>query len=162
MAPVKRVEMSSERLVRIVSQFAQENRRVPPIWSKKILPIFRTYGSLYSIPESKTKHHIKKALEQKNWNSRIPHTCGRVFFKPIQLMIAQSCSSVGELLNLQSAPHQDKLFPKVTILPIRWLKYKLITLNRKNTNLNLKNTVQAFADPLLAPAVPKLRNWHFL
>lgn len=30
-APVNRVEMSSERLVRIVSQFAQENRRVPPI-----------------------------------------------------------------------------------------------------------------------------------
>lgn len=39
-APVNRVEMSSERLVRIVSQFAQENRRVPPIWSRKILPIF--------------------------------------------------------------------------------------------------------------------------
>lgn len=41
-APVNRVEMSSERLVRIVSQFAQENRRVPPIWSRKILPILTT------------------------------------------------------------------------------------------------------------------------
>lgn len=38
-APVKRVDMSSERFVKIVSQLAQENRRVPPIWSKKIRPI---------------------------------------------------------------------------------------------------------------------------
>lgn len=38
-APVKRVEMSSERLVRIVSQLAQEKRRVPPMWSRKIRPI---------------------------------------------------------------------------------------------------------------------------
>lgn len=38
-APVKRVEMSSERLVRIVSQLAHEKRRVPPMWSKKIRPI---------------------------------------------------------------------------------------------------------------------------
>lgn len=30
-APVKRVEMSSARLVRMVSQFAQENSRVPPM-----------------------------------------------------------------------------------------------------------------------------------
>lgn len=102
-APVKRVEMSSERLVRIVSQFAQENRRVPPIWSKKILPIFTTYPSFYSRPESKKKHHVKKAFQQKNWNSQTSHIHGRIFFKPIQLMIAASHSSVGELLNLQSA-----------------------------------------------------------
>lgn len=38
-APVNRVEMSSARLVRMVSQLAQEKRRVPPMWSKKILPI---------------------------------------------------------------------------------------------------------------------------
>lgn len=110
-APVKRVEMSSERLVRIVSQFAQENRRVPPMWSKKILPIFTTYPSFYSRPESKKKHHVKKAFQQKNWNSQTSknwnsqtsHIYGRIFFKPIQLMIAPSHSSVGELLNLQSA-----------------------------------------------------------
>lgn len=41
-APVKRVEMSSARLVRMVSQLAQEKRRVPPMWSKKILPIVYT------------------------------------------------------------------------------------------------------------------------
>ena len=38
-APVKRVEMSSDRLVRMVSQLAQEKRRVPPMWSRKIRPI---------------------------------------------------------------------------------------------------------------------------
>lgn len=37
--PVKLVEMSSERLVRMVSQVAQENRHVPPMWSRKNLPI---------------------------------------------------------------------------------------------------------------------------
>ncbi|KAG7267278.1 hypothetical protein CRUP_015007, partial [Coryphaenoides rupestris] len=31
--------MSSERLVRMVSQLAQEKRRVPPMWSRKILPM---------------------------------------------------------------------------------------------------------------------------
>lgn len=41
-APVKRVEMSSARLVRMVSQLAQEKRRVPPMWSKKIRPIVHT------------------------------------------------------------------------------------------------------------------------
>lgn len=41
-APVKRVEMSSARLVRMVSQLAQEKRRVPPMWSKKIRPIVCT------------------------------------------------------------------------------------------------------------------------
>ena len=59
-APVNRVEMSSERLVRIVSQFAQENRRVPPIWSRKILPIF--------IAEAlKTWEQIKKRTRNTLW-----------------------------------------------------------------------------------------------
>lgn len=40
-APVKRVEISSDLLVRMVSQFAQENRRVPPMWSRKMRPIFK-------------------------------------------------------------------------------------------------------------------------
>lgn len=39
MAPVNRVEISSDLLVRIVSQLAQEKRRVPPMWSKKMRPI---------------------------------------------------------------------------------------------------------------------------
>lgn len=88
-APVKRVEMSSERLVRIVSQFAQENRRVPPIWSKKILPIFRTYVSLYSRPESKKEHHthVKIALQQNNLNP-IPYIRQNV----LQTNSANDCS----------------------------------------------------------------------
>lgn len=40
-APVKRVEISSDLLVRMVSQLAQEKRRVPPMWSKKMRPIVR-------------------------------------------------------------------------------------------------------------------------
>lgn len=40
-APVKRVEISSDLLVRMVSQLAQENRRVPPMWSKKMRPIVK-------------------------------------------------------------------------------------------------------------------------
>lgn len=43
-APVKRVEISSERLVRIVSQLAHEKRRVPPMWSRKIRPIVLKQG----------------------------------------------------------------------------------------------------------------------
>lgn len=43
-APVKRVEMSSDLLVRMVSQLAQENRRVPPMWSKKMRPIVKSLG----------------------------------------------------------------------------------------------------------------------
>ncbi|KAK0156475.1 Phospholipase B1, membrane-associated [Merluccius polli] len=35
-APVKRVEMSSARLVSVVSQLAQQNRRVPPILANRI------------------------------------------------------------------------------------------------------------------------------
>lgn len=38
-APVKRVEISSDLLVRMVSQLAQEKRRVPPMWSRKMRPI---------------------------------------------------------------------------------------------------------------------------
>jgi len=38
-APVKRVEMSSFLLVRTVSQEAQENKRFPPMCSRKIRPI---------------------------------------------------------------------------------------------------------------------------
>lgn len=41
-APVNRVEMSSDRLVRMVSQLAQEKRRVPPMWSKKMRPIVKS------------------------------------------------------------------------------------------------------------------------
>lgn len=44
-APVKRVEMSSDRFVRMVSQLAQEKRRVPPMWSKKMRPIVGSLGS---------------------------------------------------------------------------------------------------------------------
>lgn len=43
-APVKRVEISSERLVSIVSQLAHEKRRVPPMWSRKIRPIVLQQG----------------------------------------------------------------------------------------------------------------------
>lgn len=38
-APVNRVEISSDLLVRMVSQLAQEKRRVPPMWSRKMRPI---------------------------------------------------------------------------------------------------------------------------
>lgn len=41
-APVKRVEISSDRLVRMVSQLAHEKRRVPPMWSKKMRPIVKS------------------------------------------------------------------------------------------------------------------------
>lgn len=43
-APVKRVEISSDLLVRMVSQLAQEKRRVPPMWSKKMRPIVKSLG----------------------------------------------------------------------------------------------------------------------
>lgn len=137
-APVKRVEMSSERLVRIVSQFAQENRRVPPIWSKKILPIFRTYVSLYSRPESKKKHHVKKNYRKKLKPPNIPYIWQNI----LQTNSANDCSKsllcwwITEL-SLPSPSHQDKFLLKVIILPIRWFKYKLITWNEKNTNWNL-------------------------
>ncbi|TRY95350.1 hypothetical protein DNTS_035033 [Danionella cerebrum] len=38
-APVKRVLINSDLFVRMVSQLAQENKRVPPMWSRKILPM---------------------------------------------------------------------------------------------------------------------------
>lgn len=44
MAPVNRVEISSDLLVRMVSQLAQEKRRVPPMWSRKIRPIVKSLG----------------------------------------------------------------------------------------------------------------------
>ena len=40
-APVKRVEMSSERLVSGVSQLAHEKRREPPRWLRKIRPMVK-------------------------------------------------------------------------------------------------------------------------
>lgn len=43
-APVKRVEMSSDLLVKMVSQLAQEKRRVPPMWSKKMRPMVKPLG----------------------------------------------------------------------------------------------------------------------
>lgn len=55
-APVKRVEMSSERLVRIVSQLAQEKRRVPPMWSRKIRPMVQ-----YTLT-CRTKRKVNGAL----------------------------------------------------------------------------------------------------
>lgn len=45
-APVKRVEISSDLLVRMVSQLAQEKRRVPPMWSKKMRPIVKSLKCL--------------------------------------------------------------------------------------------------------------------
>lgn len=56
MAPVKRVEMSSDRLVRMVSQLAQEKRRVPPMWSKKMRPIVRSLG----VAELRLKYEGKR------------------------------------------------------------------------------------------------------
>ena len=44
-APVNRVEISSERLVKMVSQLAHEKRRVPPMWSRKIRPMVLWYWS---------------------------------------------------------------------------------------------------------------------
>lgn len=38
-APVNLVLISSERFVNTTSHAAHENNRVPPIWSKNILPI---------------------------------------------------------------------------------------------------------------------------
>jgi len=39
-APVNLVLMSSDLLVRMVSQEAQEKSRDPPMWAKKMRPIF--------------------------------------------------------------------------------------------------------------------------
>ena len=57
--PVKLVEMSSERLVRMVSQVVQENRYVPPMWSRKILPIV-VLSAVTNLQERKKKISIKK------------------------------------------------------------------------------------------------------
>ena len=49
--PVNWGEMSFEGLIRTISHFAQENRCVPPIWSRKILSliIFRLLKPLTSV-----------------------------------------------------------------------------------------------------------------
>lgn len=59
-APVKRVEISSDLLVRMVSQLAQEKRRVPPMWSKKMRPIVKSLGvtELRLKCETKTRANI--------------------------------------------------------------------------------------------------------
>lgn len=56
-APVKRVEMSSDLLVRMVSQLAQEKRRVPPMWSKKMRPIVKSLG----VTELRLQHETQKS-----------------------------------------------------------------------------------------------------
>lgn len=53
-APVNRVEISSDLLVRMVSQLAQEKRRVPPMWSRKIRPIVKSLG----VTELRQKYEI--------------------------------------------------------------------------------------------------------
>lgn len=64
MAPVKRVEISSDRFVRMVSQLAQEKRRVPPMWSKKIRPIVQSSGSEeVRLVREKHKDKVKLALQ---------------------------------------------------------------------------------------------------
>lgn len=55
-APVKRVEISSDLLVRIVSQLAQEKRRVPPMWSRKMRPIVKSLG----LAELRLKYETKE------------------------------------------------------------------------------------------------------
>lgn len=66
--------MSSARFVRIVSQLAQEKRRVPPIWSKKILPIVGTLQLLKKKQINK-KNPATECSDCKNGKKKAKYNC---------------------------------------------------------------------------------------